>query len=207
MITNNIDFYNYMTARGIWCYYFKYPPKVNAGDELVVVFTNECHALSVCGNKDQDNKKDEFEREASELLDWLECGNRVIMISNVIKLGTPYMRDNFELLQQRYDILGITKQIIHTKDIGSLLVPHRMQLRYKGVKPIEFDIVATKSIRDPQYWWIEDNQDCNIVKRQQMHYLNVINATNDTETRRKLRYIPEYALFSQLYKKLYTESE
>ena len=204
MITNNINFYNYMKARGVWCYYFRYPPKVNAKNELIVVFTNNCHALSVCGNKDQDNKKDEFEREASELLDWLECGNRVIIISNVIKFGTPYMRDNFELLQRRYDKLGITKQVIHTKDIGSLLVPHRMQLRYKGVKPIDFDTVATDDIRDPKYTWLVNGNVFN-VKRQQIHYLNVINATNDTETRRKLRYIPEYALFSQLYKKLCTK--
>ena len=203
MITNNIDFYNYMRGQGVWCYYFKYPPKVNVKDEPVIVYTNKYHALSVCGNKDQNNKKDEFEREASELLDWLECGNRVIMISNVIKFGTPYMRDNFELLQQRYDKLGIVKQNIHTKNIGSLLVPHRMQLRYKGIKPIEFDIVATDNIRDPHYVWYDNKIPFNL-KHQQMHYLNVINMTNDTETRRKLRYIPEYALFSQIYKKMFT---
>ncbi len=110
------------------------------------------------------------------------------------------MRDNFELLQQRYDKLGITKQVIHTKDIGSLLVPHRMQLRYKGVKPIEFDIVATDSIEDPQYIWVDKRDN---VKQQQVHYLNCINASDDTEERRKQRYIPEYSLFSQLYKKLY----
>lgn len=204
MITNNKDFYTYIKEHGVWCYYFRYPPKVNVKNELIVVFTNNYHALSVCGNKDQDNKKDEFEREASELLEWLECGNRVIVISNVIKFGTPYMRDNFELLQQRYDKLGITKQVIHTKDIGSLLVPHRMQLRYKGVKPINFDIVATDNVRDPMYTWLV-NGNVFITKHQQMHYINVINATNDTNTRRKLRYIPEYALFSQLYKKLFTK--
>lgn len=200
MITNNIDFCNYMTNRGVWCTYFKYPPKVKPHNELVVVFTNDYHALSVCGNRFQDNNKDEFVREASELMDWFDCGNRVIMISNVIKLGTSYMRDNFKLLQQRYDKFGITKQVIHTKDIGSLLVPHKMQLRYKGIKPIEFDIVATDNIVDPKYRWLNEYHEH---KRQQVHYMNVINVSRDTETRRKLRYIPEYALFSQLYKKLY----
>lgn len=199
MITNNIDFYNYMTNRGVWCTYFKYPPKVKPHDELVVVFTNDYHALSVCGNRFQDNNKDEFVREASELMDWFDCGNNVIMISNIIKLGTSYMRDNFKLLQQRYDELGITKQVIHTKDIGSLLVPHNMQLRYKGIKPIKFDIVATDNIKDPKYIW---KSVCGGFKNQQMHYMNVLNISRDTEARRKLRYIPEYALFSQLYKKL-----
>lgn len=201
MITNNIDFYNYMTNRGVWCTYFKHPPKVKPHNELVVVFTNDYHTLSVCGNRFQDDNKNEFVREASELMDWFDCGNRVIMISNIIKLGTSYMCDNFEVLQQRYDKLGITKQIIHTKDIGSLLVPHKMQLRYKGIKPIEFDIVNCGNIKDPKYVWF-DNGNVFRPKRQQIHYINVFNASHDTETRRKLRYIPEYALFSQLYKKL-----
>lgn len=199
MITNNIDFCNYMTNRGVRCTYFKYPPKVKPHDELVVVFTNDYHALSVCGNRFQDNIKDEFVREASELMDWFDCGNRVIMISNVIKLGTPYMAKNFETLQRRYDKFGITKQVIHTKDIGSLLVPHKMQLRYKGIKPIEFDIVDTH-MWDFNYVWESKSGE---MKRQQLHYINVINATSDTEERRKRRYIPEYSLFSQLYKKLY----
>lgn len=201
MITNNIDFCNYMTNRGVLCTYFKYPPKVKQHDELVVVFTNDYHALSVCGNRFQDNNKNEFVREAAELMDWFDCGNNVIMISNIIKLGTSYMRDNFKLLQQRYDKLGITKQVIHTKDIGSLLVPHKMQLRYKGIKPIDFDIVATDNIKDPKYTWF-DKGNLFRPKRQQVHYINVLNKSSDTSTRRKLRYIPEYALFSQLYKKL-----
>lgn len=197
VITNNEDFYQYLTNRGVVCMYAPKPNKAYNVDGIIcVVFTNDYHALSVCGNRFQDSKKDEFEREANELMDWFDCGNKVIMISNIIKLGTSYMRDNFEVLQQRYYELGITKQVIHTKDIGSLLVPHRMQLRYKGIKPIDFDIVATDNIIDPMYTWLFGE------KRQQTHYMNVINASHDTITRRKLRYIPEFALFSQLYKKL-----
>ena len=110
------------------------------------------------------------------------------------------MSKNFETLQRRYDQLNIKKQVIHTKDIGSLLVPHRVQLRYKNVRPIDFDIVATDNIEDPQYLWVDKHGN---VKLQQVHYLNCLNASNDTEERRKQRYIPEYSLFSQLYKKLY----
>lgn len=201
IITNNEDFYQYLATRGIVCVYTPKPIDFSFEDDLIIVFTNKYHALSVCGNRFQDNNKDEFVREASELMDWFDCGNNVIMISNIIKLGTSYMRDNFKLLQQRYDKLGITKQVIHTKDIGSLLVPHNMQLRYKGIKPIDFDIVATDNIKDPKYTWF-DHGNVFRPKRQQTHYINVINAAHDTETRRKLRYIPEYALFSQLYKKL-----
>lgn len=200
MITNNEDFATYLTNKGVPCTYLITAPKVHI-DDLAVLFTNDCHALSVCGNRFQDNKKEDFEREADHLLNWLERCNKVIMISNVIKLGTPYMAENFEALQQRYNKLDIKKQVIHTKDIGSLLVPHRLQLRYKNVRPIDFDIVATDNIKDPRYWWVD--KESGTVKKQQMHYLNVINASQDTEERRKQRYLPEYSLFSQLYKKLY----
>ena len=200
MITNNEDFATYLTNKGIPCTYLVNAPEVNI-DDLAVLFTNDCHALSTCGNRFQDNKKEDFKREADHLLNWLERCNKVIMISNVIKLGTPYMAKNFETLQRRYDKLNIKKQVIHTKDIGSLLVPHRVQLRYKNVRPIDFDIVATDNIKDPKYTWLAHDFSC--FKSQQMHYLNVINSTSDTEERRKQRYIPEYSLFSQLYKKLY----
>lgn len=200
MITNNEDFATYLTNKGVPCTYLINAPKVPI-DDLAVLFTNDCHALSVCGNRFQDNKKEDFEHEADHLLNWLERCNKVVMISNVIKLGTPYMAENFEMLQQRYDKLNIKKQVFNTREIGSLLVPHRVQIRYKNVQPIMFDFEGPKdSLRDPKYVWLDDNDN---YKRQQVHYINVINTSNDTETRRKLRYLPEYAIFSQLYKKLY----
>lgn len=198
MITNNADFYQYMMNLGVPCTYMLYPPDYYIDDELVIVFTNKYHAVGVCGNAHQNKYEREYERECSELLDWLECGERVIMISNIIKLGTPYMAKNYKLLQQRYNKLNITKQVIHSKEIGELLVPHKLQIRYVGVKPIQFDIVDTH-MYDHKYEWHSDGYG---LKRQQQHYLNVINASRDTKTRRKLRYIPEYTLFSQLYKKL-----
>lgn len=196
MITNNIDFYNYMMNKGVQSTYIPNPTKVKFGNELIVVFTNNYHALSVCGNRFNEEKELEFKQEASELLDWFDCGNKVIMISNINKFGTPYMRDNFKLLQQRYDAIDIVKQVVHTKDIGELINPHRIQLRYKGIEPIKFDIVATDNVIDPLYTWRLG------LKRQQYHYINVINASHDTNIRRKLRYIPEYTVYSQLYKHL-----
>lgn len=196
MITNNIDLYNYMMNKGVQSTYIPNPTKVKFGNELIVVFTNNYHALSVCGNRFNKEKELEFKQEASELLDWFDCCNKVIMISNINKFGTPYMRVNFKLLQQRYDAIGIVKQVVHTKDIGELINPHRIQLRYKGIEPIKFDIVATDNVIDPLYTWGLG------LKRQQYHYINVINASHDTNIRRKLRYIPEYTVYSQLYKHL-----
>lgn len=196
VITNNTDFYTYCCNKGVICTYIPKPTNIKFEYALIVVFTNNYHALSVCGNRFNSQKEEEFKREASELLDWFDVGDHVIMISNINKFGTPYMRKNFKLLQQRYDKHDIVKQVIHTKDIGSLINPHKIQLRYKGVEPIEFDFVATDNIINPVYTWGLG------LKRQQYHYINVINASHDTEIRRKLRYIPEYTLFSQLQKKL-----
>lgn len=201
MITNNVDFYNYMTNKGVPCTYIPKPTNVKFGNELIIIFTNNYHALSVCGNRFNDEKKHDFEHEANELLNWFDCGNKVIMISNVNKFGTPYMQDNFKLLQQRYNKQGIIKDVVHTKDLGALINPHRIQLRYKGIEPIKFDIVDCGNITDPKYTWLV-NDNVFRPKKQQVHYINVINASHDTETRRKLRYIPEYTLYSQLYKHL-----
>lgn len=200
MITNDEQFYTYMINKGVPCTYIPKPPKgVKFGNELIIIFTNKYHALSVCGNRFNEKKELEFEQEASELLEWLNCGNKVIMISNINKFGTPYMADNFELLQHEYNKHDIIKQVVHTKDLGELINPHRIQLRYKGVEPIKFDIVRTNNIADPKHYWINAYGD---LCRQQFHYINVLNASHDTETRRKLRYIPEYTLYSQLYKKI-----
>lgn len=200
MITNNIDFYQYMTNRGIPCVYLPYPPSYHVTDEIAVIFTNNYHSLAVCGNAHQDKYKDDYQREASELLDWFETCDKVICISNIIKFNTPYMQ-RFEDLWTRCSKLNILTQNVHTKDIGELINPHRIQIRYKGIAPIKFDFVSADNIQDPKYTWLARNYSC--FKSQQVHYLNVINATHDRDTRRKLRYIPEYTLYSQLYKKLY----
>ena len=58
MLTNNIDLYNYMTNRGVWCTYLNTPPKMNVEDRLIVVWP-ECHNMTVCGNRHNKAKEDE----------------------------------------------------------------------------------------------------------------------------------------------------
>ena len=194
MITNNVDFYNYMRDRGVWCTYMLKPPTDFKTDELVIAFP-DTHNMTVCGNRFNAKKVEEYRKECSDMIDWMQCSSRVIVVTPVIKFDSAYMKKHawveYNLLQQ----INYKKQIIHTKNIGSLLVPHRLQLRYIGIEPIKFDEVNTDNIKDPMYYYYPN-------KRQQLHYMNVINMSNDTLERRKLRYIPEYALFSQLYKKL-----
>lgn len=192
IVTNNADFHAYLTNRGVPCTYMLYPPDYYIEDCLVIVFPTT-HNMTCCGNRFNKEKENDYRHECDMMIDWLECGNKVICITPVIKFDSEYMKRVATKQYKRLQGVNYHKQLIHTKDIGELLVPHKLQIRYVGIEPIEFDIVNTHMC-DPKYTWKN--------KSQQQHYMNVINASRDTETRRKLRYIPEYTLFSQLYKKL-----
>lgn len=194
IVTNNEDFYQYLQNRGVVCMYAPKPPSMKYPEGVIVVAFPETHNMTTCGNRFNKEKENDYRRECDEMIDWLTCGDRVICITPVIKFGSEYMYRVATEQYKRLQHVSYHKQVIHTRDIGELLVPHKLQIRYIGIEPIEWDIVATDNIKDPMY--VYGN------KRQQMHYINVLNASNDTEIRRKLRYIPEYALFSQLYKKL-----
>ena len=199
IITNNADFHAYLTNRGVPCTYLVYPPDYYIEDSLAIVFPTT-HNSTCCGNRFNKEKEVDYRRECDAMIDWLECGEHVIMITPVIKFDSEYMKRVAPKQYERLQDVNYHKQVIHTKDIGELLVPHKLQLRYVGVKPIEFDIANCGNIKDPKYTWL--THDCSCFKSQQTHYMNVLNASHDTITRRKLRYVPEFALFSQLYKKL-----
>lgn len=198
MITNNLDLYNYMRDKGEWTTLMLDP--CNKWDTYeVVISLPDTHNMSVCGNRFNKEKLHDYKKECEKVLQWLESSERVIVITNVCKFGTPYMKLHAPELYKRLKGLGCVKQVIHTKNIGELINPHRLQIWYKGIEPIKFDEVKTTNIIDPVYEWDSDGYG---LKRQQTHYINVINASHDTYERRKLRYVPEYTLFSQLYKKL-----
>lgn len=197
MITNDKDFYNYLRDKGVFVT-LQLEPVTWSTNELIVVFPRT-HVSNVSCNAHTHKYIDEYRKECENIVDWLKCGNRVICITPVIKFGSLYMYENAKEQYLRLKTTNYHKQIIHTKDIGELINPCRLQIRYKGLEPIKFDVVSTKSIIDPKCKWINKYGQH---KSQQQHYMNVINATRDKEERRKLRHIPMYTLFSQLYKKL-----
>lgn len=197
MITNNIDFYNYIRDKGEFVT-LQLQPLTWDTDELVIAFP-DVHVANVSCNAHTNKYIDEYQLECENIIDWLNCANKVIVITPVIKFDcSDYMKENAPLEYQMLKLMKYKKQVIHSKDIGCLINPNRLQIRYKGIEPIEFDVVSTKSIVDPKHYWISDGY----LKSQQIHYLNVINRTKDKIERRKLRHIPNYTLFSQLYKKL-----
>lgn len=199
IFTNNADFHAYLTNIGVPCTYLVYPPDYYIEDDLVIVFPTT-HNCTTCGNRFNKEKEIDYRRECDAIIDWLQCGEHVIVVTPVIKFDSPYMKRVAPEQYKRLQGVNYHKQVIHTKDIGELLVPHKLQLRYVGMEPINFDIVDCGNILDPKYGWLAHDYSC--FKSQQTHYINVLNASRDTLTRRKLRYIPEFALFSQLYKKL-----
>lgn len=193
MITNNIDFYHYMRDKGEWMTLMLSPSDKWNTDELAVIFP-DTHNSTVCGNRFNKENENDYRKECVNIIRWMQCSSRVIVVTPIIKFDSEYMKEHapeeYELLQQ----ISYKKQNIHTKYLGSLINPHRLRIMYVGIEPIKFDKVNTSLIKDPMYYYGD--------KRQQVHYINVLNATNDKYERRKLRYIPEYTLFSQLYKKL-----
>ena len=201
MITNNLDLYNYMRDKGERTTLMLDPSNKWDTYEVVIAFPDTFN-MSVCGNRFNAEKLDDYKKECEKVLQWFEASERVIVITNVCKFGTPYMKLHAPELYKRLKALGAVKKLIHTKNIGELINPHRLQIWYKGIEPIEFDAVKTDNIIDSIYRWTNEYGEC---KKQQTHYINVINASQDKYERRKLRYLPEYTLFSQLYKKLFTK--
>lgn len=201
MITNNLNLYNYMRDKGEWTTLMLDPSNKWETREVVIAFPDTFN-MSVCGNRFNAEKLDDYKKECEKVLQWLESSERVIVITNVCKFGTPYMKLHVPELYKRLKALGAVKQVIHTKNIGELINPRRLQIWYKGIEQIKFDNIKTDNIIDSVYRWTNKYGER---KKQQTHYINVINASHDKHERRKLRYVPEYTLFSQLYKKLFTK--
>lgn len=200
MITNNLDLYNYMRDKGEWTTLMLDPSNKWNTNELVIAFPDTFN-MSVCGNRFNKEKLHDYKKDCETVLQWFEASERVIVITNVCKFGTPYMKLHAPELYKRLQGLGCKKQVIHTKNIGELINPHRLQIWYKGIEPIKFD-ERKPNIYDPKYIWVDKY---GKIKQMQLNYINIIYTTHDKYERRKLRYLPEYTLFSQLYKKIFTK--
>jgi hypothetical protein len=198
IITNNADFHAYLTNRGVPCTYLVYPPDYYIEDSLVIVFPNT-HVSNVSCNAHTNKYIDEYRKEMDNIVNWLECCEHIIMVTPVIKFDSKYMKDNAPKQYERLQNIKYHKQVIHERNIGSLINPSRLQLRYKGIDKINFDIVKHENLIDPMYEWFNKY---GKQKQQQQHYMNVLYATKDKIERRKLRQIPRYTLYSQIYKKL-----
>lgn len=197
--TNNTDFFNYLQNKGVHTIMYFRPV-----EGLLNIFFPETHVANVSCNAHTHKYIDEYKKEMDIIVSWLRSVSKILIITPVIKFNSQYMKDNAPKQYEQLQNIKYHKQIIHEKDIGTLINPSRLQLRYKGIDEIKFDIVENKNLIDPMYEWIDVH---GKQKQQQQYYMNVINATKDKLERRKMRQIPRYSLYSQIYKKLMEQGE
>lgn len=193
--TNDTDLYNYLQAKGVHCIIYNKPIE---GDILNIWFP-ETHVANVSCNAHTDKHIDEYKKEMDNIVNLLTSVSKILIITPVIKFNSQYMKNKAPEQYERLQKIEYNKQVIHERNIGTVTNPSRLQLRYKGIDKIDFDVVKSKNLIEPMYEWINKYGE---QKQQQQHYINVINATKDKFERRKLRKIPRYTLYSQIYKKL-----
>lgn len=197
IITNNTDFAKYLMS--------KFVPVYLAGsndvdqDALYVIF-NGCRNSSVCGNRFNQRRLQDgsMKQDFKHNLEFFKC-KHLVMVTPHTLMGGKIMEREYPLLQELYntyiDNRLVVKQNIHSSQLGELLLPRRLQIYYRGVKQLQ--PVTNKIVSAPMIIM-------NGKKQRKLDY-DVINATHDKERRHKLRYYPDYALYSEIYNQIVRE--
>ena len=182
--TNSEDFYNYLQNKGVKCVMYFRPI-----DGLLNIFFPETHNITICGNRynQQRIESGEMKREFEELKKLIETPNTIVI--------TPITLYNGVLHAQLYPASMSTakRQRIHTARLGELLYPHFIHVYGARLEPTtEIELVR-------KYVEYGDG------KRQETLYYNTFYVKGTKDERRKKRHVPEYALYSQLYKQVITK--
>lgn len=180
--TNNKDLYNYLQDKGVECVMYLRPV-----EGCLNIFFPETHNITICGNRYNEeritsgNMKLEFE----QLKELIETPNTIVI--------TPITLYNGKLHAQLYpeSMSMVWRQRVHTAQLGELVYPHFIHIYGTELKPVT-DI-------EPKRKYVEYGK-CG--KYQEPLYYNVFYNKCSKEERRKKRYIPEYAVFSQLYEQV-----
>lgn len=197
IITNNSDFAKYLQSKFVPVY-FSDRNDVDP-DGLYIIF-NGCRNSSVCGNRFNQERliNGTMEKEFTENLKWFKC-KHLVMVTPITNFGGALMEREYPLMQEIYNAYVdnglVVKQNIHSSQLGELSLPRRLQIYYRGVKQLE--PITNKLISAPMIRMKGKNQ--------RKLDLDVINTTRDKERRHKLRYYPEYALYSEIYNQIIKE--
>lgn len=187
--TNNTDLFNYLQAKGVHCIIYHRPIE---GDNILNIWLPETHNITICGNRynQQRIESGDMKREFEQLKKLVEMNNTIVI--------TPITLFNGVLHAQLYpnSMSNVKRQRIHTARLGELVYPHFIHIYGAELKPVT-DV-------DPKQELVNYG---NCGKYQQDLYWNVFYNKTSKEERRKKRYIPEYALFSQLYKQIIKEGK
>lgn len=180
--TNNTDFFNYLQNKGVHTIMYFRPV-----EGLLNIFFPETHNITICGNRYNQERIEsgEMKREFEELKKLIEFPNTIVI--------TPITLYNGVLHAQLYpeSMSTAKRQRVHTSRLGELVYPHWVHIYGAELKPV--------TDKEPKQEFVHYGC-CG--KYQQDLYYNVFYNKKSKEERRKQRYIPEYALFSQLYKQV-----
>jgi hypothetical protein len=187
--TNNTDLFNYLQAKGVHCIIYNKP--IMSTDDVLNIWFPETHNITICGNRynQQRIESGEMKREFEQLKQLIETPNTIVI--------TPITLYNGVLHAQLYpnSMSNVKRQRIHTARLGELVYPHFIHIYGAELKPTT-DI---EPVRDYVYYDPD--------KREDTLYYNVFYNKTSKEERRKKRYVPEYALYSQLYNQIIKECE
>lgn len=197
IITNNKDFAKYLQSKFVEVYL---ADKTNVDPDTLYIMFNGCRNSSVCGNRFNRERVNNgtMERDFMHNLEFFKC-NHLVLVTPVTNFGGQIMEREYPLMQELYnayiDNKLVVKQNIHSSQLGELSLPRRLQIYYRGVKQLQ--PITNKIVSAPMIYMKGKNQ-------RKLDY-DVINATRDKEKRHKMRYFPEYALYSEIYNQIIKE--
>lgn len=181
--TNNEDFFNYLQNKGVKCFMYLEPIKING---VLNIFFPETHNITICGNRYNKERIESgrMKKEFEQLKTLIETPNTIVI--------TPVTLYNGVLHSQLYpnSMSNVKRQRIHTSKLGELVYPHFIHIYGAELKAVT-DIMPVR-----KYIEYGDN------KRIEPIYYNVFYIKATKDERRKRRYTPEYAVFSQLYNQI-----
>lgn len=197
IITNNKDFAKYLMSKFVPVYL---ADRNDVDPEGLYVIFNGCRNSSVCGNRFNQERLNNgtMEQDFMNNLKYFKC-KHLIMVTPITNFGGAIMEREFPLMQEIYNTYVdnglVVKQNIHSSQLGELSLPRRLQIYYRGVKQLQ--PISNKIVSAPMIYMKGKNQ-------RKLDY-DVISATHDKEKRHKLRYYPEYALYSEIYNQIIKE--
>ena len=179
--TNNIDCYNYLQSKAVDVVFYETPLRTCKN-----IFFPKTFDISICGNRYNTQRRlyGEMKQQFENLKMLVERDDTIVITPMTLFSGSYHKRYFPESVS---DVKG---QKIHTKELGEIVFPHYIKIFGARLEPITND----EPVRDYVYYG-KDNKEETL-------YWNAFYKHAPKEERRKKRYVPEYALFSQLYKQI-----
>lgn len=197
IVTDNKDFAKYLMGKFVNVYL---ADRSDVDPDALYIMFNGCRNSSVCGNRFNKERLNNgtMERDFMHNLEFFKC-KHLILVTPVTNFGGKIMEREYPLMQELYntyiDNKLVVKQNIHSSQLGELSLPRRLQIYYRGVKQLQ--PITNKIVSPPMVYMNGKNQ-------RKLDY-DVINATRDKDKRHKMRYFPEYALYSEIYNQIVKE--